>query len=220
MDELKSETCELPHRSRNKTWSAFQKLPICSLWNIFKSLYLLEVTAMLNFIIIIFLLCFIILAPIYASLDSAVYFVFCKPNLNKWYIVLKYFLCCAFLFICLYDLSELMHIVLFILISIFYKYSILSYIVAYSYIYVHTFYKYSNFSLVLAIKSMPQLKLFCLYPGAWVPMVPMICLPPRSEIAESQCMPVCSFSRQCFILSPNIRLPQIFIFANLMYIYL
>ena len=81
MDELKSETCELPHRSRNKTWSAFQKLPICSLWNIFKSLYLLEVNAMLNFMVIIILLCFIILA--YASLDSAVYFVYCKLNINK-----------------------------------------------------------------------------------------------------------------------------------------
>lgn len=168
MDVLKSETCELPHRSRNKTWSAFQKLPICSLWKIFKSLYLLEITAMLNFMVIIFLLCFKILAPIYASLDSAVYFVFCKPNINKWYIVLMYFLCCAFWFICLYDLSELMHIVLFILISIFYKYSILSSIVAYSYIHVHTFYKYSDFPLVLAIKSMLLLKLFCLYPGACV----------------------------------------------------
>lgn len=166
MDELRSETCELPHRSRNKTWSAFQKLPICSVWNNFKSLYLLEVNAMLNFMVIIFLLCFIILAPIYVSLDGAVYFVYCKLNINN--IVLMYFLCCAFLFICLYDLSELMHIVLFILISIFYKYSILLNTVAYSYICTY-FYKYSNFSLVLAIKSMPLLKLFCLYPAAVCP---------------------------------------------------
>lgn len=50
------------------------------------------------------------------------------------YCTYVFFLCCAFLFICLYDLSELMHIVSFILISIFYNYSILLYTVAYYYI--------------------------------------------------------------------------------------
>lgn len=70
-DEVESETCEPQLRSRTKTLSALQKLFACSFRNI-SNHYLLGVTTVLNFIVITFMLCFIILAPIDASLDITV----------------------------------------------------------------------------------------------------------------------------------------------------
>lgn len=70
-------------RSRNKTLPIFLKL-LCVHSGLFPPyLYLLVVTTMLNFMVIISLLCFMGLAPAYASIDIGFQFVFCDDNMKN-----------------------------------------------------------------------------------------------------------------------------------------